>query len=125
MFVIKRVLWVFVTLMMAVPVMAAELVMVEQTGCEWCERWNEEIAPAYPKTTEGKFAPLRRVDLHNMPTDLEIARRVNFTPTFLIVEDGRELVRLEGYPGADFFWPVLAKLLKEHTDYEIRIGDSG
>jgi len=96
---------------------AAELVMVEQTGCAWCARWDEEIAPAYPKTDEGKFAPLRRVDLRRMPEDLQIARRVTFTPTFLLVENDREIARMEGYPGEDFFWPLLTKLLMEHTDY--------
>jgi len=75
----------------ALPLEAAELVLVEQLGCEWCKRWNEEIAPIYPKTTEGAHAPLRRVDLQEMPRDLSVTRRVNFTPTFLIVEDGREI----------------------------------
>ncbi|UWQ93403.1 hypothetical protein K3727_15155 [Rhodobacteraceae bacterium M382] len=96
---------------------ATELVMVEQTGCEWCERWNQEIAPIYPKTSEGRFAPLRRVDLRNMPDDLKITRRVNFTPTFLIVENGHEIGRLEGYPGEDFFWPVLNGLLVDTAGY--------
>jgi len=104
-------------LFLAGPVLAVELVMVEQTGCAWCARWNEEIAPAYPNTDEGQFAPLRRVDLRNMPDDLEIARRVTFTPTFLLVEDGREIARLEGYPGEDFFWPLLDRILIEHTNY--------
>ncbi len=115
---LKKYLGLLLLLVFPVPVMAAELVMVEQRGCEWCARWNEEIAPAYPKTTEGKFAPLRRVDLRNMPTDLHVQRRVSFTPTFLIVEDGKEVARLEGYPGEDFFWPVLAKLLMEYTEYK-------
>ncbi|SFT60603.1 thioredoxin domain-containing protein [Sedimentitalea nanhaiensis] len=101
----------------ALPAWAVELVMVEQVGCEWCARWNDEIAPAYPNTREGQFAPLRRVDLRALPEDLEIARRVNFTPTFLIVDDNREIARLEGYPGEDFFWPLLAALLEQNTDF--------
>ncbi|WP_245510688.1 hypothetical protein [Antarcticimicrobium sediminis] len=103
--------------MLASPALAVELVMVEQTGCAWCARWNEEIAPAYPNTVEGQFAPLRRVDLRKMPDDLSIARRVTFTPTFLLVEDDREIARMEGYPGEDFFWPLLEQLLRSHTDY--------
>jgi hypothetical protein len=95
-----------------------ELVMVEQIGCEWCKRWNAEIAPIYPKTREGEFAPLRRVDLHALPDDLVVTRRVNFTPTFLIVKDGREMARLEGYPGEDFFWPLLAQLLSKHLAFD-------
>ncbi|WP_205877387.1 hypothetical protein [Leisingera sp. NJS204] len=102
---------------LALPAWAAELVMVEQAGCEWCARWDEEIAPVYPKTAEGKFAPLRRVDLRAMPDDLQVARRVMFTPTFLIVDDGQEQARLEGYPGEDFFWPLLADLLTAHTGF--------
>lgn len=129
MFAIKSYLGAFVALFLVLMfsglAVAAELVMVEQNGCEWCERWNQEIAPAYPKTTEGKFAPLRRVDLRDMPPGLDIARRVNFTPTFLIVENGAELARLEGYPGADFFWPVLANLLMKHTNYNPATGEEG
>ena len=117
MFAIKRYFGVVVALFLAFPAAAVELVMVEQTGCEWCERWNEEIGVFYHKTAEGKYAPLRRVDLYAMPKDLKTKRRVIFTPTFLIVEDGQELVRLEGYPGEDFFWPLLATMLKKFTNF--------
>ncbi|MFV0515549.1 MAG: hypothetical protein ACK5MY_18200 [Jhaorihella sp.] len=103
--------------MPAAPVAATELVMVEQPGCAWCERWNSEIAPIYPNTAEGRFAPLRRVDLHALPGDLHPLRRLTYTPTFLIVEEGRELARLEGYPGEHFFWPLLVGLLAEHTAF--------
>lgn len=109
-------------LLLAGPAGAAELVMVEQPGCAWCERWNAEIAPIYPKTSEGRFAPLRRVDLRALPDDLSLIRRVSFTPTFLVVEDGRELDRLEGYPGQHFFWPLLEALLVEHTAFRPQAG---
>ncbi len=101
---------------------ATELVMVDQTGCAYCERWEAEIGPAYPRTDEGRFAPLRRVDIDDIAEDVALARRVNFTPTFLVVQEGRELARLEGYPGQDFFWPLLTRLLTETTDYT---GDKG
>jgi hypothetical protein len=42
---------------------AAELVMFEQAGCEWCAAFDRDIAPVYPKTDEGRRAPLRRVDI--------------------------------------------------------------
>lgn len=118
MFGLRSYLIALVLAVSALPAAAVELVMVEQTGCEWCERWNDEIGQTYPKTTEGKFAPLRRVDLYAMPEDLHIDRRVNFTPTFLIVENGRELTRLEGYPGEDFFWPLLDIMLRKFTNYD-------
>lgn len=100
------------------PLRAAELLMIEEPGCMWCARWNAEIAPAYPNTAEGRFAPLRRADIRDLPPDLRLRRRVTFTPTFLLVEDGQELDRLEGYPGDNFFWPLLTQLLTRHTDFK-------
>jgi hypothetical protein len=40
---------------------AAELIMLEQAGCTWCEAFYGEIAPIYAKTVEGQRAPLRQV----------------------------------------------------------------
>ncbi|MEW9918965.1 hypothetical protein AB2B41_05090 [Marimonas sp. MJW-29] len=87
------------------------LLMAEEMGCVWCERWNTEIAHIYPKTPEGQAAPLQRYDLHGENPDVEFARRVHFTPTFILVKDGREIDRIEGYPGEDFFWGLLAMML--------------
>ncbi|WP_420380549.1 thioredoxin family protein [Marivita sp.] len=103
-----------------IPTAFAEpyLVLVEQPGCVYCERWHSEIGPAYPKTDEGQFAPLIRADLREGPPDgIAYARRVLFTPTFVLVEDGQEQARIEGYPGEDFFWPLLTKLLEDNTDF--------
>lgn len=95
------------------------LVMVEQAGCLYCQRWDAEIAPAYPKTAEGQYAPLIRADLRQGPPEgITYERRVTFTPTFILVENGQEIARLEGYPGEDFFWPVLTRLLSDHTDFD-------
>lgn len=102
-------------LIAAVPVseaVAAELLMLERPGCSWCERWNSEIAPAYPNTPEGRVAPLRRVDITKpWPSDLSAIAIDRYTPTFVLVEDGKEIARLRGYPGDNFFWPLLGKML--------------
>ena len=98
---------------------AAELIMVEEVGCIWCAKWNREVSEIYPKTPEGQAAPLRRIDLHGeRPSDITFARSLNFTPTFVLIVDGHELSRIEGYPGEDFFWGLLGMMLKEHTDFE-------
>ncbi len=88
------------------------LIMVEEDGCMWCARWNEEISAIYPKTSEGRTAPLQRVDIHApLPSDLTFERSLHFTPTFVLVVDGQEKSRIEGYPGEDFFWGLLQKML--------------
>ncbi|OQM73552.1 transcriptional regulator [Manganibacter manganicus] len=91
---------------------AAELLMLEQPGCVWCARFNREIAPAWPKTPEGQRAPLRRVDITGpWPADLADITRERFTPTFVLMENGREIGRLRGYPGDEFFWFRIDELL--------------
>lgn len=88
------------------------LMMAEETGCIWCEQWNVEIGPIYPKTAEGRAAPLERFDIDSPPDDIQFSRPINFTPTFILVRDGVEVGRIDGYPGEDFFWGLLGTLLK-------------
>ncbi|MFY9210500.1 MAG: hypothetical protein WAO69_05170 [Aestuariivita sp.] len=97
------------------PSLAAELVIVEQDGCHWCAKWNEEIGPIYPKTDEGQRVPLRRVNLRALPDDISFSSRPVFTPTFVLIKDGQELGRIEGYGGDEFFWFLLNKLLNAHS----------
>ncbi|WP_112322156.1 hypothetical protein [Oceanibium sediminis] len=89
------------------------LLMAEEAGCVWCARWNAEIAPIYPKTAEGKTAPLQRYDLRRDTPDVDFDRPVRFTPTFILVRNGEELGRIEGYPGDDFFWAMLARMIED------------
>lgn len=98
---------------------AQELIMVEEDGCIWCERWNRDVGTIYSKTPEGQRAPLRRIDIREpLPADLEFDRPAFYTPTFVLVRDGKELARIEGYPGEAFFWGLLGKMLKENTDFQ-------
>ena len=91
---------------------AAELIMLEQPGCAWCERWHEEIGVAYPKTEEGHIAPIRFVDITKAwPADLSAIAHEHLTPTFVLVDKGVEVARLRGYPGENFFWPMLTEML--------------
>lgn len=94
---------------------AWRLIMVEQPGCAYCARWNSEIAPIYPKTPEGKLAPLERVELHetHWREGLFLGPAPVFTPTFLVMQGDREVGRIEGYPGEDFFWGLLGMALNE------------
>jgi len=93
---------------------AAELIMVEEEGCVYCARFDREIAPAYPKTPQGRLAPLRRLPLNGAwPEDLQQVRRAQVTPTFILVDEGQEVDRLIGYPGDQHFWYLLDKLLEK------------
>ena len=113
----------FILTLTSTPLRAAELLMFEEDWCTWCERWNDEVGVVYHKTAEGKRAPLRRIDVHaRIPDDVQLKTRVQFTPTFVLVEDGREIARIEGYPGEDFFWGLLQQMLEKLPKPEQRAG---
>ena len=73
------------------------LIMAEEDGCYWCGKWNEEVGGEYPITAEGRAAPLRRIDIHaDIPPDLSFNDRLVYTPTFVLMQDGQEVSRMEG-----------------------------
>lgn len=91
---------------------AAELVMFTRAGCPWCEAFDREIAPVYPKTAEGARAPLRRVDIAGpVPDDLAFVEVERLTPVFVLVDKGHEVGRIRGYPGEAFFWGMLGEMI--------------
>jgi thioredoxin-related protein len=91
---------------------AAELVLFSRVGCPYCVQFDREIAPIYEKSDEGKIAPLRRVDIHApIPPDLRSITVERITPVFVLVDKGREIGRIRGYPGEDNFWGLLAGMI--------------
>ena len=99
------------------PAAALELVMFQQVGCPYCAEWNAAVGPGYPKSAEGKLAPLRRVDIHQpIPGDLTGVLVEPVTPVFVVVDNGKEIGRIRGYPGADFFWFLLDQVLAKVPD---------
>ncbi len=92
----------------AVPA-GLRLVMVDDPSCAYCRKWLAEVGPYYSTSRQGMRAPLVR----RQQGDAGLApfSRLNYTPTFLLVEDGREVGRLVGYSGARQFWVDLDDLL--------------
>jgi thioredoxin-related protein len=91
---------------------AAELVMFERAGCEWCAAFDREVAPVYGKTDEGLRAPLRRVNIDAaLPADLAFIEVERLTPMFVLIDKGREVGRIRGYPGEEHFWGLLGVLI--------------
>ena len=110
-----------VALNCGIPAKAMELLMFEEHGCPWCARWNTDVGGVYAESEEGLRAPLRRLDIADQPVPgVEMARRAHYTPTFVLVDEGREIGRIEGYPGADFFWGLLRRMLREADEAAAR-----
>lgn len=93
---------------------AAELVMFDSANCSWCRHWDRDVGVGYHNSEEGQRAPLRRVDIGQAAASgIRLARTVTATPTFVLVEDGDEVGRITGYPGAEFFWGQLGGMLAQ------------
>ena len=61
-----------------------------------------------------KSRPLRVVDIHDpLPDDLSFLVKGGYTPTFVMVHDGKEYGRIRGYPGEDFFWGLLSVIIEK------------
>lgn len=90
---------------------ASELVMFEQPGCVYCQRWDHDVGALYGKTDEARTLPLRRVDIRSQRmSGIALAAPVRYTPTFVVVDDGREVGRITGYSNDDAFWGLLGAL---------------
>lgn len=89
-----------------------ELVMFERAGCPWCVRWDKEVAPIYPKTELGQRLPLRKVNLdHDKTQSAQLDLPIRFTPTFVLMQEGREVGRIVGYMNDATFWGLLEQIL--------------
>jgi hypothetical protein len=99
-------------LLLTIPSAAqsAELVMFWRAGCHWCEAWDREIGPIYPKTDIGRRLQLRRVNVDQDDSGIALSSPIRYTPSFVLVENQREIGRINGYPGDAFFWGLLERL---------------
>jgi hypothetical protein len=111
-------LWTIIVVLLAAATCgslshAAELQMYRRDGCPWCRAWDREVGPIYGKTDLGRRVPLRMVDLDRERPAAVLKSPIIYTPTFVLVEGGREIGRIQGYPGDSFFWGLLDRLVEQ------------
>ncbi len=91
--------------------------MVEQEICPYCKMFDREVGVDYDSTDIGQEVPLRRISLQaDWPADLKRVRYDRLTPTFILVENGKEIGRLRGYPGKVIFWELLNQMIDKHKN---------
>lgn len=109
--------------MAARPVSGAELVVFETEGCPYCEAWNRDVGTIFHLTREGRILPLRRVEIEDpIPADLLHIKGIEYTPTFVLIDRGREIGRIVGYLGEDFFWGLMGEVMEKLPPPEISDG---
>ena len=121
-----KVIAILVAAILASPAVAeTRLMMVEEEGCPWCVRWNSDVGDIYAVTDEGKIAPLWRHDINDpAPEGVVFTSEPQFAPTFILLVDGIEVNRIEGYPGEGFFWGLLGMMLADLPELEGELSGS-
>jgi hypothetical protein len=109
--ILMRCLIVAVAAVLALPASAAELVMFRRAGCPWCQAWDREVGAVYGKTEIGRRLPLRMAEFAGGRPAVALSGPVRFSPTFVLIDRDREVARIEGYPGEDFFWGLLERAI--------------
>jgi hypothetical protein len=91
--------------------LTAEVILVEQGGCYSCVKFEQEQGDVFDLWL-GNELPLRRVDIHGRwPYRTAGVRRPMGTPTFIVVEEGKEIGRFAGYGDDRIFWKRLQAVL--------------
>jgi hypothetical protein len=90
-----------------------ELIAFEAPGCRYCPIFRRDVAPSYPATRAGKAAPLRFIDVNDesAAAALTLMRPVTMVPTVVLVRDGVEIGRIDGYVGRENMLHILNTLL--------------
>lgn len=113
----KTLILALLMLATALPALAEpglRLLMVEKDGCVYCQAWDRAVGPGYGASDAGRAAPLMRVDVHGpYPDGLALARRPFVTPTFILLDSGVEIGRLEGHMTEQRFHAALGALLAQ------------
>jgi thioredoxin-related protein len=103
--------FVFFTL----PVWANDLLMFHSKYCGYCSAFMKEVAVDY----EYKDLPLVIIDAYNQPDWFREAYKENRikgifgTPTFIIWNGRKELGRIIGYSGKEWFYERLDELFQK------------
>ena len=83
----------------------SRLIMVTSDYCPSCQAWELDVGKVYDKSPYATTLPLTRVEIGSkMPGGATFQKPVVGTPTFLIIHNGQEIGRQNGYFDAEMFW---------------------
>ena len=112
----KRILLTFIfVIFFNVQAYALELLMFHSKYCGYCMAFMKEVAVDY----EYRDMPLVIIDAYNQPDWFKEAYKENRikpirgTPTFIIWNGRKELSRLTGYSGKEWFYTNLDSMFKK------------
>lgn len=90
-----------------------EVLVFETESCLYCRVFRRDVVPQYRQSKRAKVAPLRFVDAHKADLDrLGLKRPVTIVPTVVVLRDGREAGRINGYMGPEPFFHMMSQIVR-------------
>ena len=106
----KKLLLTLFFILFAFPVYALELLMAHNPGCGICQKFIKEVAVDYNDSEIAKRLPLVIISVYDQPEWFKQAyaenriKPIRGTPTFIVWNGRKELVRLVGYSDKERFY---------------------
>ena len=106
----KKLLLTLFFILFAFPVYALELLMAHNPGCGICQKFIKEVAVDYNDSEIAKKLPLVIISVYDQPEWFKEAyaenriKPIRGTPTFIVWNGRKELVRLVGYSDKERFY---------------------
>lgn len=94
------------------PASNLELVVMEAEGCTYCELFRRDVLPAYQVSERAKDMPIRFLDINDAtPETLGLESDIDIVPTFIVLKNHKEVGRIPGYMGPEFFFHSINHLV--------------
>ena len=84
-------------------VIAAELVVFSSNNCAVTQTFKREAVEQYQTTKGSQTFPLRFVEIGKGAVGVILEEPVTMSPTFVFVDENKEIARFAGYPGRELF----------------------
>jgi thioredoxin-related protein len=89
-----------------------ELVVMEAPGCTYCTLFRRDVLPSYEASPRAKDMPIRFVDVNDEAAEgLGLQSPVDIVPTFLVLKNNKEVGRIPGYTGPEYFFHTINYLI--------------
>lgn len=118
-----------VTLVMSInTALADKLVYVHSPDCSACMQFDKEVGAIYDKAEESTQLPMIKIELSRWQQgshalgDCE-TDDVFATPTFIHLQDCKEVDRITGYSNDELFWLALERLDNRSKEYQAAAPD--
>lgn len=103
---------------------AAELIYFYDPDCASCRKFDDEVGKIYSNTGEARIAPMRKFSVQGLDAeaihqrlgeDTRLTSDILGTPTFVMVQNGVEVDRINGYGNDELFWMGLQRMINRVT----------